>query len=241
MLSARLRSSSSQTSQRHRITITGQVQGVGFRPFVYRLARSVGLTGWIKNTAQGVVIEVEGIASALRTFLQQLQQSPPLHADIISCDRQIISPCQDHEFVIYPSDSDGNVKTTLILADLALCPSCFSDIFTPQNRRYQYPFTSCTHCGPRYSIIQGLPYDRPQTSMAQFTMCPDCQQEYDNPDDRRFHAQPIACPNCGPQLQLLDRGGHVLADRQTAILQAVAAVRAGQILALDLFRNKRNW
>jgi hydrogenase maturation protein HypF len=222
----------SRAIQRYQIIITGQVQGVGFRPFVYRLARSYGLTGWIKNTEQGVVIEVEGAIVTLQRFLQQLQQNPPLHATIISCEWRIIPPCQDNEFSIYSSDCQSNTKTALILPDLALCPACFSDIFTPQNRRYQYPFTSCTHCGPRYSIIQGLPYDRPQTTMAQFTMCPDCQREYDNPDDRRFHAQPIACTNCGPQLQLWDRGGNVLADRQTAIFQAAAAVQAGKILAL---------
>jgi hydrogenase maturation protein HypF len=217
--------------QRMHIAIQGAVQGVGFRPFIYRLASEMNLPGWVLNSAQGVFIEVEGETADLNSFLLRIPKEKPAHSFIQSLEYSFLDPLHFNAFEIRKSDTTGSVNT-LMLPDIATCDACLSEIFDPQNRRYRYPFTNCTHCGPRFSIIESLPYDRPNTSMKLFTMCPDCRKEYENPNDRRFHAQPNACPVCGPELQLWDPTGKVLAIRDEALLEATQAIRNGKILAI---------
>lgn len=216
--------------ERMAIHIRGAVQGVGFRPFVYRLAHEMGLAGWVSNSAQGVHIEAQGEAALLLCFVERIQREAPPHARITHLETAWRPPMHEVDFTIHHSDTHG-AKSVLLLPDLAICPDCLRDILDPANRRYRYPFTNCTHCGPRYSIIAALPYDRASTSMSRFAMCPDCQREYDNPADRRFHAQPNACPRCGPQLFLWDAQGRALAERDDALLWAAEALRRGQIVA----------
>ena len=215
--------------QRICLTVQGSVQGVGFRPFVYQLAIELGLRGGVKNTPQGVVIDLEGSASALEQFSRRLQQEIPPPAAIQTLTQQSL-PLQGFDwFEIWPSDQVGDAATAQILPDLATCPNCLQDVFNPHNRRYHYPFTSCTHCGPRFSIITALPYDRPHTTMAGFELCSACEAEYRNPSDRRFHAQPNACPRCGPQLEFWP----VTEPLLTAPLQqTIAALRQGNIVAV---------
>ena len=196
------------TNQRLRVVIRGAVQGVGFRPFIYRLATEMALPGWVINSSQGVFIEVEGSAAQLDTFLHRVQTEKPPRSFIQSLESSYLDPLGFSGFEIRHSEESG-VKTALVLPDMATCPDCLHDISDPANRRYQYPFTNCTNCGPRYTIIEALPYDRPNTSMKAFPMCDDCRAEYENPLDRRFHAQPNACPTCGPHLELWDRAGSV--------------------------------
>lgn len=217
--------------ERRQIKISGAVQGVGFRPFVYRLAAELGLGGWVVNSPQGVVIEVEAPPARLDTFLIRLAAELPRHAFIEHLDWQHVPPLGERAFTIRHSQQDG-AKTAVVLPDFATCPDCLREINDPADRHYRYPFTNCTHCGPRFSIIHALPYDRAHTSMSSFVMCDDCRTEYENPLDRRFHAQPNACPRCGPQLALLDRGGAVLETRDAALLAAADFIRQGRILAL---------
>ncbi|WP_377966440.1 carbamoyltransferase HypF [Almyronema epifaneia] len=216
--------------QRLQIALTGLVQGVGFRPFVYRLATELSLTGWVTNSAQGVLIEVEGDRLQIENFCDRLQLEKPPHAQIHQLTRQAQKPTGEPTFTIRPSLKGP--KTTPILPDLATCAACLQELFDPRDRRYQYPFINCTHCGPRYSLIEDLPYDRPHTSMKGFTLCPQCQAEYDNPRDRRFHAQPNACPQCGPQLALWEASGQILASQSAALQAAIAALRQGKIVAV---------
>ncbi|MFZ7103630.1 MAG: carbamoyltransferase HypF [Peptococcaceae bacterium] len=189
-----------------RIEIKGVVQGVGFRPFVYTIAHKYKIKGWVLNNSQGVVIHAEGYPSDLTTFLEELLNNPPRQAVIkehkISEAR--IDSYQD--FAIIESRGGGE-QEVLISPDLAVCPDCYNEVLNPRNRRHQYPFTNCTNCGPRFTIIKGVPYDRPQTTMANFAMCPQCASEYYDPLNRRFHAQPNACPVCGPRLSLFDNSG----------------------------------
>jgi hydrogenase maturation protein HypF len=213
------------------VTIRGAVQGVGFRPFVYRLATEMNLSGWVSNSPQGVFIEVEGVKNILDRFILRVQKEIPPRASIQSFEFSFLDPIGFKSFEIRESDSAGP-KTALVLPDIATCPDCLKDIFDPSNRRYLYPFTNCTNCGPRFSIIKALPYDRPNTSMSMFPMCPECQSEYENPLDRRFHAQPNACSVCGPQLELWDDEGNVLVTRHDALLQTAEAIRAGKIVAI---------
>ena len=194
------------SSARLKLTVRGAVQGVGFRPFIYRLATGAGLTGWVNNSPQGVFIEVEGPRPTLETFLLRLESEKPPRSSIQSLEASWLDPVGYAAFEIRQSET-GGAKTALVLADIATCPDCLAEIFDPRNRRYGYPFTNCTNCGPRFSIIESLPYDRANTSMKCFAMCPQCQAEYNDPLDRRFHAQPNACPVCGPQLELWDRNG----------------------------------
>jgi hydrogenase maturation protein HypF len=207
------------------------IQGVGFRPFVYGLALDLGLTGWVNNSPQGVTIEVEADSDRLDRFTQRLIAQLPPNASIDHIESQVIPPLDELTFEIRSSEQHG-AKTALILPDLATCPDCLRDIRDPTNRRYRYPFTNCTHCGPRFSIIQALPYDRTNTTMRGFSMCDECRAEYENPLDRRFHAQPNACPRCGPQLALWDQQGRTLYRRDDAMLAAAQALREGQIVAL---------
>jgi hydrogenase maturation protein HypF len=216
---------------RLRVVIRGAVQGVGFRPFVYRLAADMNLQGWVSNSAQGVFIEVEGKKETLDRFLLRLQKEIPPRAFIQSLEFSFLDPVEFTKFEIRESDTTGT-KTSILLPDIATCPDCLKEIFDPLNRRYLYPFTNCTNCGPRFSIIEAIPYDRPHTSMKKFKMCPDCQKEYENPLDRRFHAQPNACPACGPQLQLWDTVGKKCAEQHDALVQAARAIEAGKIVAV---------
>lgn len=218
-------------SLRLRVAIRGAVQGVGFRPFIYRLATELRLVGWISNTAQGVFIEVEGAPQELEAFLKHLEAETPPRSFIQSLEPAFLDPVGYQTFEIRESDPAGE-KTALVLPDIATCPACLREILDPNDRRYQYPFTNCTHCGPRFSILTALPYDRSQTTMAGFGMCAACRAEYDDPRDRRFHAQPNACPVCGPHLELWDRTGKLLASCHAALLQATDAVRQGAIVAV---------
>jgi hydrogenase maturation protein HypF len=216
---------------RIRVCIRGAVQGVGFRPFVYRMASELKLLGWVSNTTQGVFVEAEGVKSVLDEFVLRLEKERPPRSFIQSFEFSFLDPIGYSSFEIRESDAEGS-KSVLILPDIATCPECLAEILDPQNRRYQYPFTNCTNCGPRFSIIESLPYDRPNTSMKRFAMCPDCQREYDDPNDRRFHAQPTACPVCGPRLELWNEGGKTLALGNDALLGALQAIRAGRIVAI---------
>ncbi len=191
---------------RSRIEVKGTVQGVGFRPFVYNLARSLGITGYVLNDARGVVIEVEGDAEKVGWLVEALYSRPPRLARIVSIDRQELSPAGYLKFEIIDSAGESE-KEALVPPDVALCPDCARETFDPRDRHYHYPFTNCTNCGPRFTIINEVPYDRRQTSMATFAMCTDCTREYSDPADRRFHAQPVACPACGPRVELLDADG----------------------------------
>jgi hydrogenase maturation protein HypF len=221
----------SPTSARLRATVQGAVQGVGFRPFVYRLATEAGLTGWVNNSPQGVCIEVEGPRGDLDGFLARLPQETPPQARIGRLESVFLAPAGYEAFTIRPSET-GGPRSTLILPDLATCPDCRAEILDPQARRYRYPFTNCTNCGPRFTIIEALPYDRPNTTMRDFPLCPACRAEYENPADRRFHAQPIACPICGPRLELWNPAGLLAAGGDTALRAAGMAIRAGAIVAI---------
>ena len=218
-------------SERRRLLVEGAVQGVGFRPFIYRLASEVGVKGWVRNSAQGVLIEAEAPRARLDTFQAQIEAQRPPHSIIQHITVESIPATGESVFQICESSTLGD-RSTIILPDLATCPDCLREIFNHENRRYRYPFTNCTHCGPRYSIIEHLPYDRPNTTMHTFVMCKKCRAEYENPLDRRFHAQPNACPDCGPQLSLWDSAGRELATHDDALRMAAEAIRNGAIVAL---------
>ncbi len=194
---------------RRRIQVRGVVQGVGFRPFVYNLARRYELRGWVCNTSSGVEIEAEGAPEAVDAFLRALTSEAPPLARIDAVEVQERSPNGDTAFEIRHSQAQPG-RFQPISPDVATCDACLAEVMDPTDRRYRYPFTNCTHCGPRFTIIRDIPYDRPQTTMAAFTMCPDCQAEYDDPADRRFHAQPNACPKCGPHVWLAPAPGKAL-------------------------------
>jgi hydrogenase maturation protein HypF len=215
----------------HRIEITGVVQGVGFRPFVYRLAMQHGLAGWVRNTSAGVEILVEGVPEALTAFMCGLRDEAPPIARIESLHVLDVPPDGSAVFEIRHSQALTGAYQ-LVSPDVATCPDCLRELCDPANRRYRYPFTNCTNCGPRFTIIESIPYDRPRTTMRGFTMCSACQREYDDPLDRRFHAQPNACPVCGPHLSLVDTLGDTIAERDEAPRQAAEALRQGQIVAL---------
>ena len=221
------------TARRLAIEVRGVIQGVGFRPFVFNLAGSFGLSGWVSNEAHAVRIEVQGPVDLLEAFCTRLQEEhpPPGRIDSVNAAPIDCDPNDTGRFVIRDSSPDGT-PGPVIPADLATCAECLAEISTSGERRYGYAFTNCTNCGPRWSIIEELPYDRPRTSMARFGICADCRAEYGDPTDRRFHAQPIACPECGPQLELLDRSGRRSADRERALALAVDEVKAGKILAI---------
>ncbi|MBV9216822.1 MAG: carbamoyltransferase HypF [Acidobacteria bacterium] len=216
---------------RLRIAIRGAVQGVGFRPFVYRLANELRLKGFVKNSPRGVLIEVEGNGGTIDQFLLRIPRELPPRSFIQSLESTHLDAIVFSDFRIEDSDEEG-VKKALVLPDVATCPDCLEDVLNPENRRYRYPFTNCTNCGPRYSMIRSLPYDRRNTTMARFEMCAECLAEYDDPLDRRFHAQPNACPECGPQLELWDAEGKVTATRGGALIAAADAVRKGSIVAV---------
>jgi hydrogenase maturation protein HypF len=216
---------------RIRITITGAVQGVGFRPYVYRLACGYGLSGHVQNSVRGVRIEAQGEASQIASFEDRLRREPPANAVIRDFVSEAIPEQDSTGFSVRTSDASGEPDAYL-LPDLAVCGDCLRDIQEPGNRRQGYAFTSCTNCGPRYSIVMGLPYDRSLTSMRRFALCEACSAEYHDPADRRFHAQTNACPACGPQLALWDSRGGVRGQAEEALTGAVEAIRAGRIVAL---------
>ncbi len=217
--------------QRLRVDVTGAVQGVGFRPFVHRLACSENLGGFVRNTGAGVSLEVEGEADALARFLARLDTDIGPPAKIRARSVRRITVRGECGFAIVPSVADGACDVT-VLPDLATCAECAREIFDPADRRFRYPFTSCVRCGPRYSIIAAVPYDRERTAMRGFAMCAACRAEYDDPASRRFHAEINACPRCGPQLALLDASGAMLAGRNDALLLTAAGLRAGLIVAV---------
>lgn len=217
--------------RRLRLELAGAVQGVGMRPFVYRLARELGLSGWVSNGPAGVLIEAEGPTEALARFRERLRRSPPPAARIEACLTTEIAPEGGDGFAIRDSRG-GAAIATQALPDLAICADCLAELNDPADRRYRYPFINCTQCGPRWSILRGLPYDRARTTMVSFALCAACEAEYRDPSSRRFHAQPVACADCGPQLALWDGGGRVLAAREAALAGAVAALRRGEIVAL---------
>jgi len=213
-----------------KVKVWGVVQGVGFRPFVYRLAGEYNLKGWVRNTSGNVEIEVEGDEESLTSFLNDLKTKAPPMAHIEKV-KTTFHPLKGYtEFKIWQSLSQEG-KYQLVSPDIATCEECQREFFCPTDRRFRYPFTNCTNCGPRFTIIEDIPYDRPQTTMRRFKMCPQCQQEYDNPLDRRFHAQPNACPKCGPNLQLADSHGNPI-ECSDVIKTASQLLKAGRILAL---------
>lgn len=215
---------------RQRLAVRGAVQGVGFRPFVYRLAGELGLAGWVRNSAHGVVIEVEGEAERLKAFSSRVRRDRPPLSLIQSLEITKLAALGTHGFEIQASVHGE--PTALVLPDMATCAACLREIFDPNDRRYRYPFTNCTHCGPRFSIIRALPYDRANTTMAIFPMCRRCREEFDDPRNRRFHAQPNACPDCGPQLALWDPNGSVLCTHHAALIAAADGIRDGGIVAV---------
>ena len=213
------------------LEIRGAVQGVGFRPFVYRVAREEELSGWVLNDVRGVVLEVEGSDEHVERFRSRVVAERPAPAVVQEIEARRVVPTGERGFRIVASAASA-AKTAVILPELATCDDCRREIFTPGDRRHGYPFTNCTNCGPRFTILHDLPYDRPRTTMAAFTMCPACRAEYEEPADRRFHAQPNACPACGPRLTLTDAGGTILAERGEALDGAASALRSGLVLAL---------
>jgi hydrogenase maturation protein HypF len=219
--------------QLKQIRVRGVVQGVGFRPFVYRLAHDHELTGWVLNHSGGVDIEVEGVPPAPDAFVHDLTaQAPPL-ARIVAVEVTDAPPNGYVRFEIRHSVAEEG-RYQLISPDIATCPDCRRELFDPGDRRFCYPFTNCTNCGPRFTIIRDIPYDRPLTTMQPFAMCPDCQREYDNPLDRRFHAQPNACPVCGPQVWIEQPGapGERLAEKDEAVRLAGKMLLEGKVLAI---------
>jgi len=217
---------------RRRITVTGQVQGVGFRPYIYRLAQDIGLAGTVRNTPEGVVIEIQGSPRRLDEFLRRLEPEQPPLSRIVRVSTQDIPPaCDACTFEIHKS-TVGAGHDVLISPDISTCADCLAELTDKNNRRFLYPFTNCTNCGPRFTITRSIPYDRPNTSMGCFPLCPDCKREYDNPADRRFHAQPNACPVCGPKVWLSDRSGLVVARRDEAMRKLAAILLQGGIAAV---------
>jgi hydrogenase maturation protein HypF len=215
--------------QRRIINIEGIVQGVGFRPFVYRLAQELGICGWVLNDSRGVTIEAESTDTNLDSFLSRLHSELPPLASLSSLTQRTI-PLQDEDSFAIRHSETRTEHNAQIAPDSYVCPDCLAELFDPNDRRYRYPFINCTNCGPRYSIITGIPYDRPNTTMAGFPICADCQGEYEDPTSRRFHAQPNACPTCGPQLQLLDSGGNSVDGKPLEL--ATELILQGKIVAI---------
>jgi len=213
------------------LKINGTVQGVGFRPFIYNLANDCNLGGWINNSSAGVMIEVEGTYENLVFFQQQLQNNPPQLANIESVELKPI-PSRGYKFFSIAPSKTENLKTALIPADAAVCNECLEEILNPLDRHYLYPFTNCTQCGPRFTIIKDIPYDRVNTTMSSFALCPDCSEDYGDITNRRFHAQPVACPACGPKMEIIDRKGINVTGPENWLSFAWKQLLAGKILAV---------
>ena len=207
----------------------GIVQGVGFRPFVYALARKHGLTGTVRNDAEGVRIEAEGMPENLDRFVRALEEDAPPLAVVEAVEWRPLAARGDSDFRIEES-REGTQRHALVSPDVATCEYCLAEVLDPTDRRYRYPFTNCTNCGPRFTITRSVPYDRATTTMARFEMCPECQREYEDPADRRFHAQPNACPVCGPQVKLFDKFGHELQAKQEDRIRRTARMLRGRAI-----------
>ena len=223
--------SRTQHKARWRMLVTGIVQGVGFRPFVYQLAQKLSLTGWIENTPQGTTIEIEGLPENLEHFQSRLHSQAPRTATLHEILISKILTQDDENFSIRTSPQQG-VRRSVIPPDFATCPECLAEVNNPHSRRYRYPFTTCTQCGPRYSIVEAIPYDRINTTMKKFPLCGNCQREYEAMNNRRFHAEAMACSVCGPHVTLWDHKGRVIAEEETALTRACAVVQNGEILAV---------
>jgi hydrogenase maturation protein HypF len=220
------------TQERREVSVRGIVQGVGFRPFVYALARRHGLTGLVRNDAEGVYIEVEGDIESLDLFVRGIDRDAPPLAVVEAVAWRPLAALGEREFRIEES-REGVRRRALVSPDVATCEDCLAEVFDPSDRRHRYPFTNCTNCGPRFTITRQVPYDRATTTMSRFAMCPECQREYQDPSDRRFHAQPNACPLCGPRVRLLDRFGHELhAQPDDPILRTAGMLRGRAIVAV---------
>ncbi len=217
--------------QRVRIDVEGTVQGVGFRPFVYRLAHELELSGWVRNTVSGVSIEVEGGAPTVEIFLRRLTDEAPESACVEAMSTQLVPMLEAAGFAIHRSMEPGGLAL-VIPPDLATCADCLRELADPRGRRFRYPFLTCTQCGPRYSLLTAIPYDRSNTTMAGFQLCSACLAEYENESDRRFHAEPIACSACGPHVRLWNGQGHEIANGEGALQQATVLLNQGRIVAV---------
>jgi hydrogenase maturation protein HypF len=219
--------------RRVRARVEGTVQGVGFRPHVYRLANRLGVSGYVLNDAGGVLVEAEGDGPAVESFLAALTAEAPALAQVERVRAHEVAPTGEAGFAIRESPRGGEPRAP-VTADSATCDPCLAELRDPGDRRFRYPFINCTDCGPRFTIVRGVPYDRPRTTMAAFAMCPACRAEYEDPADRRFHAQPNACPRCGPQARLVDSAGRAAgaAGDRDAVEAAARALRAGAIVAV---------
>ena len=218
---------------RVRARIEGTVQGVGFRPYVYRLAGELGVAGHVLNDSRGVVVEVEAADETVERFLARLPVEAPPLANVERVTAEPVEELGESGFSIRDSPAGGEPRAA-VTPDSATCPDCLAELLDPADRRFRYPFTNCTNCGPRFTIVRGVPYDRPNTTMAAFTMCPACRAEYDDPSDRRFHAQPNACPDCGPRVRLVYAGGGPVLDARAAdpVEAAARALLDGAIVAI---------
>src|SRR4051812_5460171 len=209
-----------------RVRVEGTVQGVGFRPYVYKLANELALGGYVLNDERGVLVEVEGAGEAVEAFVARLPVEVPPLAKILRIAREDRPPSGVAGFSIAASESGARLPDADVASDSAVCADCLAELFDPADRRFRYPFVNCTNCGPRLTIVRGVPYDRPLTTMAAFSMCPRCQAEYEDPGDRRFHAQPNACTDCGPSLRM----GSLAGD--AALRAACSALASGAIVAV---------
>jgi hydrogenase maturation protein HypF len=215
--------------KRFLIEVAGIVQGVGFRPYIFRLADRLRLSGFVNNNSDGVSIEIEGNEDSIQKFIATLKFQPPPLSQVIRIDVREISKKDETQFQILQSEAFQQ-RNTLISPDISTCEDCTHELLEPEDRRYLYPFTNCTNCGPRYTIISDIPYDRPKTSMSEFKMCRQCQEEYDDPGDRRFHAQPNACPVCGPSLKFIGKDQTI--NTNEPINKLLDALESGQIAAI---------
>jgi hydrogenase maturation protein HypF len=216
---------------RLQIRCRGTVQGVGFRPAIHRIATTLGLKGWVINDPQGATMEIEGPAEVVDAFLERLPEELPPLARLDRVDREALEPLGEEGFEVRTSTL-GRRKGALVPPDAVLCNDCRREMEDPNDRRHHYPFTTCTNCGPRFSLVRKLPYDRERTSMACFPLCPDCEVEYTDPTDRRFHAEPVACPTCGPRLWLTDEGGEPMESIEDPVAAARDELLAGRIVAV---------
>lgn len=216
--------------KRIRLEVRGAVQGVGFRPFVFRLAEELGITGWVANGPDGVQVEAEAALDVLALFIDRVASDAPAAAEIQHMSSTWLAPCGHATFEIRQSEAAGE-RTAVISPDLALCDDCRTELLDGRDRRCHYPFINCTNCGPRFSIIRALPYDRPNTTMVRFTMCEECGREYADPRDRRFHAQPNACPRCGPRIALWNGDGETM-NVDDVVAAAARAIGNGLIVAV---------
>ena len=217
--------------RRVRARVDGTVQGVGYRPFVYRLAAELGISGWVLNDERGVLVEAEGPPDAVHVFLARLRADAPPLAEVRGVEAEDVPVVGDPGFEIVASER-GGAATAPVTPDSATCDDCLAELADPEDRRHRYPFLNCTNCGPRFTIVRGIPYDRPLTTMADFEMCDACRAEYEDPSDRRFHAQPNACPACGPQVRLVERNGERVDGVEDAVRAAADDLLAGRILAV---------